>query len=108
MTDLHQRIAALSPSQRALLEERMAEMAAARGHRPGVRIARRDRSRPAPLAIQQQREWTLSQIQSTYNIPGAFRVEGDLDQVLLGRVLTEVVERHEGLRSTVELQPDGT
>src|SRR6266498_3239712 len=108
MTDLHQRIAALSPGQRALLEERLAELATARGWRPGARIAPRDRSRPTPLAIQQQREWTLSQIQSTYNIPGAFRVEGELDHELLGRVLTEVVERHEGLRSTVELQPDGT
>jgi amino acid adenylation domain-containing protein/non-ribosomal peptide synthase protein (TIGR01720 family) len=107
MTDLHQRIAALSPGQRALLEERLAELAAARGHRPGARIAPRDLSRPTPLAIQQQREWTLSQIQSTYNIPGAFRVEGELDQERLGRVLTEVVERHEGLRTTVELRADG-
>jgi amino acid adenylation domain-containing protein/non-ribosomal peptide synthase protein (TIGR01720 family) len=108
MTDLQQRIAALSPGQRALLEERLAALAAARGVRPGAGIAGRDRSRPTPLAIQQQREWTLSQLQSAYNILGAFRVEGDLDEALLGRVLTSVVERHEGLRSTVELQPDGS
>src|SRR5262245_17768187 len=102
MTDLQQRIAALTPGQRARLEERLATLAAARGVAPSAGIAARDRTRPTPLAIQQQREWTLSQLQSAYNILGAFRVEGEVDQGLLGRVLTNVVERHEGLRSTVE------
>lgn len=107
MTDLQRRIAALSPDQRARLEARLAELAAARGHRVGAGIPPRDRDRPTPLAIQQQREWTFAQFQ-TITIPGAFRVEGRLDEHLLGRVLAEVVERHEVLRSTVELRPDGT
>ncbi|WLS48455.1 amino acid adenylation domain-containing protein [Micromonospora profundi] len=107
MTDLQRRIAALSPEQRARLEERLAEMAAARGHRVSTAIKPRDRDRPTPLAIQQQREWTFAQFQSI-TIPGAFRVEGELDEDLLRRVLAEVVERHEILRSTVEMQSDGT
>ena len=39
----------------------------------------------------------------------AIALEGlPLDVALVGRILTEVVARHEVLRSTVELQSDGT
>ncbi|MEU8756933.1 amino acid adenylation domain-containing protein [Streptomyces chartreusis] len=108
MADLQRRIAELSPEKRALLERRLAERAAARVPAPDDRIDRRDPSRPIPLAFQQEREWAIGRFRPANNIPGAFRVAGDLDLSLLSRVLTEVVERHEVLRSTVELQDDGT
>ncbi|MFC6086776.1 amino acid adenylation domain-containing protein [Sphaerisporangium aureirubrum] len=108
MTDLQSRIAALSPEQRTILERRLAELTAARGSAPDERIAPRDPARPIPLAFQQEREWAITQFRPANNIPGAFRVEGHLDLTVLGRVLTEVVDRHEILRSTVELQDDGT
>ncbi len=106
MTELHTRIAALSPEQRELLERRLADRVV---HDPpgGERITARDRSRPAPLSIQQQREWAFGRFRGANNIIGAFRVEGDFDRDILGRALTEVTERHEVLRSTVEEQPDG-
>jgi amino acid adenylation domain-containing protein/non-ribosomal peptide synthase protein (TIGR01720 family) len=107
MTDLQDRIAALSPEQRALLERRLAERTAARAPAQ-ERIKPRDPSQPTPLAFQQEREWAITQFRQANNIPGAFRVEGRLDVELLGRALTEVVDRHEILRSTVELQEDGT
>jgi len=107
MTDLHKRIAALSPEQRELLERRMADLASARVLAPADRITPRERSGPAPTAVQQQREWTLAQFQAPNNIPGAFRVEGEIDLDLLSRVLTEVTERHEVLRSTVQQAEDG-
>ncbi|MFC0527598.1 amino acid adenylation domain-containing protein [Phytohabitans kaempferiae] len=107
MTDLQRRIAALSPKQRELLERRLADLTASRIRAPEDRIDPRDATGPAPLAIQQQREWTFAQYRAANNIPGAFRVEGELDLALLGSVLTEVVERHEVLRSTVELAEDG-
>ena len=72
------------------------------------RIKPRDRSRPIPLAFQQEREWAMAQFRPANNIPGIFRVEGQLNLALLSRVLTEVTERHEVLRSTVELREDGT
>src|SRR4030088_107188 len=100
MSDLQRRIAALSPEQRELLERRLAGLKASRPRAPQDGIEPRDRSRPAPLAIQQQREWTFAQYRSANNIPGAFRVEGEIDLALLSRVLTEVLERHEVLRST--------
>jgi amino acid adenylation domain-containing protein/non-ribosomal peptide synthase protein (TIGR01720 family) len=106
MTDVQRRIAALSPRQRAVLEARLAEQAALSRPAAGGGITPRDGSRPAPLAIQQQREWTFAQFRSANNIPGAFRVEGELDPDLLGRALTEIVARHEVLRSTVEIKDD--
>jgi amino acid adenylation domain-containing protein/non-ribosomal peptide synthase protein (TIGR01720 family) len=108
MADLQSRIAALSPDQRALLERRLAEQTMARRPAAEERIKPRDPSRPIPLAFQQEREWAITQFRQANNIPGAFRVEGHLDLALLSRVLTEVVDRHEVLRSTVELQADGT
>src|SRR5215217_6632991 len=108
MTDVQRRIAQLSPAQRELLERRLAGRAAARAPVTNGRIQPRDRSRPTPLAFQQEREWAIAQFRPANNIPAAFRVAGALDVDLVGRILTEVVARHEVLRSTVELQPDGT
>lgn len=104
MSDVRRRIAALSPEQRAVLEKRLAEQVAQAAPAAGSRITARDRSGQAPLAIQQQREWTFSHYRSANNIPGAFRVEGDLDPDVVSEVLTEVVARHEVLRSTVEVR----
>jgi amino acid adenylation domain-containing protein/non-ribosomal peptide synthase protein (TIGR01720 family) len=108
MADLQSRIAALPPEKRALLEKRLADMAAARGPAPDDKIGPRDRAKPTPLAVQQEREWAISRFRQANNIPGAFRVEGALDLTLLSQVLTEVTERHEVLRSTVQVQPDGS
>lgn len=104
MADLQSRIAALSPEQRALFESRVAEMVAARGRAPAdERIRPRDRSRPTPLSFAQQREWALERFRPANNISGAIRLDGDVDLDLLGRALTEVLARHEVLRSTVQL-----
>jgi len=107
MTDLRSRIAALSPEQRAVLESKVAGLIADRGPAPSARIKPRDRSKPTPLGIAQQREWAIERLRAANNIAGAFRVEGAVDLDLLSRVLTEVTERHEVLRSTVEMQRDG-
>jgi amino acid adenylation domain-containing protein len=104
MADLQSRIAALSREQRALFESRVAELVTAGGSTPAEeRIRPRDRSRPTPLSFAQQREWALERFRPANNISGAIRLEGDVDLDLLGRVLTEVMARHEVLRSTVEV-----
>jgi amino acid adenylation domain-containing protein len=107
MTDVRRRIAALSPEQRALLERRLASTAGP-GTGSADRVPPRDPDRPIPLSVAQQREWAISRFRAANNIPGAFRVEGKLDLTLLSRVLTEVLERHEVLRSTVELVDERT
>jgi len=107
MTDLQHRIAALSPEKRRLLEARLADLTAARGPAPADRITPRDRTRPTPLGFAQQREWAVERFRSANNITGAMRLEGRLDFPLLGRVLTEILDRNEVLRSTVEITRDG-
>jgi len=107
MTDLESRIAALPVEQRAVFEARLAAMAAARGQGPRARIEPRDRARPTPLGVAQHREWAVGQIRSVNNITGALRLEGALDLELLSSVLTTILERHEVLRTTIELGADG-
>ncbi|MER7169912.1 amino acid adenylation domain-containing protein [Streptomyces mesophilus] len=108
MSDLEARIAALPPEQRAVFEARLADRAAARGQSAAGRIAPRDRSAPTPLAVAQHREWAVGQIRSVNNITGALRLEGSLDPALLSGVLTEIIERHEVLRTVIEIGADGT
>jgi amino acid adenylation domain-containing protein len=107
MTNVQSRIAALSPEQRALLESRVAELAAAGGQGAADAIRPRDRSRPTPLSFAQQREWALERFRPSNNISGALRIEGDTaedaDLDLLSRILTEILARHEVLRTTVEV-----
>src|SRR6185503_18826295 len=55
-----------------------------------------------PLSFAQQRLWFLDQMEpgsSSYNIPAAVRLRGALDIEVLERTLSEVVRRHEVLRT---------
>jgi amino acid adenylation domain-containing protein/non-ribosomal peptide synthase protein (TIGR01720 family) len=101
-TDLARRIAELPPERRAILfqqlqkqQERPAESAA---------IPRQSRARESfPLSFAQQRLWFLNNFEPEspeYNIPQAFRIEGDLDPEVMQRALREIVRRHETLRTT--------
>jgi amino acid adenylation domain-containing protein len=56
-----------------------------------------------PLSFAQQRLWFLHQLEphsAAYNIPAALRLDGALDTVALERSLSEIVRRHEALRTT--------
>lgn len=56
-----------------------------------------------PLSFPQQRPWFLDQLQKdnpVYNLPLGYRIKGFLDAAALRHALTEVVRRHEVLRST--------
>ncbi len=61
------------------------------------------REQDVPLSYSQQRLWFLDQLSpggSFYNIPAAFRLRGHLDLDVLERCLTEIVRRHEVLRTS--------
>ncbi len=55
-----------------------------------------------PLSFAQQRLWFLNRLEPgspAYNMPAAFRLEGLLDVPALERSFTEIVRRHETLRT---------
>lgn len=99
-----QRLAALSPAKRALLERlRPVAPAAAQA------IPRREPGAAVPLSFAQQRLWMLDAIESesaAYNVSTLLRIDGPLDVTALERSIGELVSRHESLRTTFALEGD--
>src|SRR6185369_14783161 len=63
-----------------------------------------------PLSFAQQRLWFLDQMNpgtATYNIPLGIRLSGSLDVAALERAISEVVRRHETLRTSF-VEEEGT
>ena len=70
----------------------------------GAPIKPVSRLRPLPLSFAQQRLWFLDRLESgntAYNVPLAVRLSGSLNLEVLKRTLSEVVRRHEILRTTL-------
>ncbi len=91
---------ALSPEKQALLTRRLRGESGERG--PGTSISRREGTGPVPLSFGQQRLWFLDRLEkesSTYNVPYAYRLRGALDAARLRDALSEIVRRHEALRT---------
>jgi amino acid adenylation domain-containing protein len=103
MSELSERIASLTPEQRAAFEKLLTEET---GEVKEESIPRRPQTRATnvcPLSFAQQRCWFLEQFlpgTSVYNVPMALRITGPLNVDILERSLTEIVRRHEVLRAT--------
>lgn len=66
-------------------------------------IPRRSCGDLCPLSFSQQRLWFLEKLNPgsiVYNLPGAVRLEGELDVAAFERTLAEIIRRHEVLRTT--------
>ncbi|MET0626367.1 MAG: amino acid adenylation domain-containing protein, partial [Pyrinomonadaceae bacterium] len=90
---------------------RLARLVEARVGGGGVDAAREELKREAwrerwPLSFAQQRLWFLNQLEpghTAYQIPAAVRMRGELDLSVLELAFTEVVRRHEALRTTFQV-----
>ncbi len=89
------------PTPRALANHiAMASTTATRHARPPLRPARRVGE--LPLSAAQQRLWFLREwdgTSSTYNVPLAIRLTGELDVTALRAALADLIQRHEILRT---------
>src|SRR5215216_1862212 len=95
------RITSLSPEKQALLTLRLKKKT--RVAVPLPAIPRRKETGDRPLSFAQQRLWFLNNLEPGnpfYNIRQAVRLNGPLNVPVLERSLSEVVRRHESLRTT--------
>ncbi len=104
MSDLARRLEALTPEQRDLLTQRLKQLHEQAGSSNTQQlIGRRNPAEPAQLSFAQHRLWFLDQLRPgniSYNMPMAVRFLGALNLSALQRTLTELVRRHETLRTT--------
>ncbi|MCA1567661.1 MAG: amino acid adenylation domain-containing protein [Acidobacteria bacterium] len=73
------------------------------------RIERSESSAGLPLSYAQQRLWFIQQLDprsAAYNIPAAVRMHGRLDIAALEQALSDIVRRHEILRTTFAFVDD--
>jgi amino acid adenylation domain-containing protein len=73
--------------------------------RVGPPVSPVSRERELPLSYSQQRLWVLDQVDPgdcAYNMGLVLRLGGELDRGALERSLTEIVRRHESLRTVFE------
>lgn len=93
-----------SEAKRTLLARLLSERVAA-----GIRVPGPDADRPWTLAFAQRRIWFAEQLSPgtcAYLVPVAIRLRGALDRAALERALSEIVARHDALRTTFPLLED--
>jgi amino acid adenylation domain-containing protein/non-ribosomal peptide synthase protein (TIGR01720 family) len=95
----------LTPMLKAEIAERKAEILnflnKANNPSPSL-IQVTPRHREMPLSFAQQRLWFLNQLEpnsAAYNMPGAVRLQGQLDITALEKTFNEIIRRHEVLRT---------
>jgi len=102
MKNLAERISALSPEQRALLEKQLQAKRQQSKAAPQS-VTRRRQSDSCPLSLEQEHLWFLDQLEPNsfaYNLSSSYRLVGTLNVAALEKSFNEVVRRHEALRTT--------
>ena len=108
MMPLHERLAKLSPEQRALFEQRLKEKGLSLPKQSG--ISPRENDNNLLLSSAQERLWFVQQFEPTntaYNVSSALRLRGELDPERLSKALTAIITRHESLRTSFHKNAEG-
>src|ERR1044072_4206135 len=101
--ELAARRSRISPAMLALLAQRLGSKV--EESEKQQTIPRRSGEGPVRLSFAQQRLWFLNLLEpgsTAYNMPTGLRLLGNLDVAALERSFTEVVRRHEVLRTRVQ------
>jgi amino acid adenylation domain-containing protein/non-ribosomal peptide synthase protein (TIGR01720 family) len=110
---LTDRIAALTPEQRALFEKlRETKRQAARAHQPPPvqRLSGPDGAGDWPLSLDQERYWFMEQLRpggAGLNIGTATRMRGPLSVPALAAAFAEILRRHAAWRTTFPVLDGG-
>ncbi|NWJ45584.1 MAG: amino acid adenylation domain-containing protein [Chloroflexi bacterium] len=102
--NLANRIAALSPEKRALLQKMSVEKRTP--PIPDYSIFPQTHTGIVPVSFAQEQLWFLYQLDPArldYNMPAALRLQGELNVVAMESSLHEIVQRHEILRTNFKL-----
>src|SRR6266404_9257084 len=105
MREFEREIAELSPKKRELLWHQLLQQGLVEAARPQS-IPRRQESEYSELSFAQQRVWFLQMMEPSnraYIFPLAMRIRGPIDVAVLERSLSEVIRRHEVLRTEFPL-----
>ena len=104
MSKIAERIAKLSPDRQELLSRLLKRGQIDLSH--AVIMPRVRHSNHAPLSFAQQRLWLFLQLDPgnvSYNVPEALLLEGPLRVAALAQCLSEILRRHEALRTTFQI-----
>ncbi|WP_226890042.1 condensation domain-containing protein, partial [Nostoc sp. MG11] len=104
MKNINEKIANLSAEKRALLELRLKNKKNKNTHISKKQAISRRSGHDSPrLSFAQERLWFLEQLEANnpfYNVPRAVLLQGNLNQQVLQLALSEIVRRHEVLRTS--------
>lgn len=105
----NKRLANLTPKKRALLLAKLRQRRQSTLMERSQTIPLADRTQPIPLSFAQQRLWFIDQLEpnsALYNMVVAIRLTGTLNVGYLQQSLTQIVTRHETLRTTFHMVDD--
>ncbi|MEL6468397.1 MAG: amino acid adenylation domain-containing protein [Cyanobacteria bacterium J06623_4] len=108
MSQFYQQLATLSPEQRALFEQKLAEKGLKSPSLSTI-AARPNGQNTAPLSFAQQRLWFVQQLEpnnAAYNVASVLRLQGDLNLSALEQSLNALVARHEVFRTHFDTTTD--
>jgi amino acid adenylation domain-containing protein len=103
MSDVSERVAALSPEERSALVMRLRRKPSTAETTAAREIPRRSPGTDAPLSFAQQRLWFLNRLEpdnDSYNLTFSYYLDGRLNVAALEQGINEIIRRHESLRTT--------